>query len=336
MSENTHNQKEVFDITIIGAGPTGLFGAFCAGLRGMKTKIIEALPQPGGQLTILYPEKFIYDVPGFPRVLAKDLVKALTEQAYQFHPTLCFEERVQSLQHLEDGIIRLETNKDEHLTRTVLIAAGIGAFHPNKLDRPGVAEFEGRGVYYFVQKKALFRDKRVLIVGGGDSAVDWALTLKDWAKEVTLIHRRDQFRALESSVTELMNSPVKVKLFWELKEIHGNHQIEAATIFHNKTGEEETIPVDAVLLFLGYKADMGPIKDWGLEVDNRHILVNGRMETNLPGVYAAGDIAKDTHSVYLNLIATGFAQATIAVNCAKAYIDPKARVFPGHSSEKRL
>jgi thioredoxin reductase len=329
-------KHEVYDVTIIGAGPSGLFAAFYAGLRGMKTKILEALPEPGGQLTVLYPEKFIYDVPGFPKVLAKDLVKSLTEQAYQFHPTLCFEEQVLSLQRHDDGLIQLLTTRGEHWTRTVIIAAGIGAFQPNKLDRPGVAEFEGRGVYYFVRHKALFRGKRVLIVGGGDSAVDWALNLKDWAQEVTLIHRRDQFRALESSVIELMRSPVRVKLFWELEAVHGDQTVKAATIVHNKTGEKETISVDAVLLFLGFKAEVGYLKAWGLEVDNRHILVNGRMETNLPGVYAIGDIAENPQSVYLNLIATGFAQAAIAVNCAKTYLDPQARVFPGHSSEKRL
>jgi thioredoxin reductase (NADPH) len=166
--------------------------------------------------------------------------------------------------------------------------------------------------------------------------VDWALNLKDWARQVTLIHRRDQFRALESSVIELLRSPVQIRLCWELKAVYGDQQVEAAPLVHSKTGESETMPVDAILLFLGYKADMGPIKDWGLEVDNRHIVVNGYMETNLPGVYAAGDIAKDPHSVYLSLISTGFAQAAIAVNCAKARLDPQARVFPGHSSEKRL
>lgn len=330
------DQREVFDITIIGAGPTGLFGCFYAGLRGMKTKVIEALPEPGGQLAILYPEKFIYDVPGFPRILAKDLVRELTEQAFQFHPTVCWNERVQDLWRDKEGLLHLRTDVDEHLSKTVLIAAGIGAFHPNKLDRPGVAEFEGKGVYYFVQQKAALRDKRVLIVGGGDSAVDWALTLKDWAKEVTLIHRRTGFRALESSVVELMNSPVHVKLHYELKEVGGNEHVEYATIFNNKTGEEETLPVDVVLLFLGYKADMSLIESWGLEGDGRHIFVNGRMETNIPGVYAAGDIALDPNSVNLNLIVTGFAQATVAVNCAKSLIDPQSRVFPGHSSEKRL
>ncbi|NOZ27509.1 MAG: NAD(P)/FAD-dependent oxidoreductase [Chloroflexi bacterium] len=336
MASENGGQREVQDITIVGAGPTGLFAAFYAGLRGMKVKVIEALPEPGGQLRVLYPEKYIYDVPGFPKILALDLIKALVEQAYQFHPTLRFEERVVSLERREDGLIRLQTNQGEHLTRTALIAAGIGAFHPNRLDRPGVAEFEGRGVYYFVREKAAFRDQRVLIVGGGDSAVDWALILKDWAREVTLIHRRDQFRALEGSVAELMRSPVRVMLSHELKALHGDNRVRAATVFHNKTGDERTIPVDAVLLFLGFKADLGPVKRWGLAVDKRHVLVNGRMETNIPGVYAAGDIARNPDTVYLNLIAIGFAQAAIAVNCARAYLDPEARVFPGHSSEKRL
>lgn len=327
---------DVYDTTIIGAGPAGLFGAFYAGLRNMRTKIIEALPHVGGQLTVLYPDKFIYDVAGYPKILSKDLVKCLAEQAFQFNPTVCLGERVGSLEYVNGDIIRLSTNVGSHHSKTVIICAGVGAFAPNKLNRPGVEKFENRGVFYFVKDKAYFRGKRVLIIGGGDSAVDWALTLNHWAQEVKLIHRRDVFRAHESSVTDLFNSGVEVRLFWELKEIHGDDKVEAATVFANQTGEEETLPVDAVLINIGFKADIGPIADWGLELNKRAIKVNGMMETNLPGVYAAGDIADPVGSVHLKLIATGFAQATIAVNCAKHYIDPQSRVFPGHSSQLRL
>ena len=332
---------EVFDITIIGAGPTGLFAAFYAGLRHMSTKIIEALPEVGGQLAVLYPEKFIYDVPGHPKILAKDLVKLLKEQAFQFHPAVCLDERVVKLEHLDAGdgqppTIRLTTSKGEHLSRTVLIASGIGAFAPNRLNVPGAKKFEGRGVFYFIRDKGFLRGKRVLVIGGGDSAVDWCLNLQHWARSVMLIHRRDVFRAHEGSVAELFASGIPIRLFWELKEVHGNEKVEGATIFNNKTGEEEFIPVDAILINIGFKADLGPIKEWGLELDKRYIKVNGRMETNLPGVYAAGDIASQEDSVNLNLIAIGFAHAAIAVNCAKNYIDPTSRVFPGHSSEMKL
>lgn len=327
---------EVYDITIIGAGPTGLFGAFYAGMRGMKTKIIDALPEPGGQLAVLYPEKYIYDVPGHPKILAKDLVKLLVDQANIFTPTFVLGERVIDLNQRNGGPFELGTDSRIHKAKSVLISGGIGAFAPNRLEAPGITKFEGKGVYYHVKDKSAFRDKRILIIGGGDSAVDWALNLKDLAKKVTLIHRRDGFRAHESSVRQLFDSDIAVGLFYELKDVYGTDSLEGATIFNNRTKEELQIPVDAVLVNIGFKADLGPVKDWGLKLDRRAILVSGNMETNILGVYAAGDIAAPENSVKLNLIATGFAQATIAVNCAKKFIDPKADVFPGHSSEMQM
>jgi thioredoxin reductase len=334
-------ERDVHDITIIGAGPTGLFATFYAGLRHMKTRLIEALPEVGGQLAVLYPEKFIYDVPGFPKILAKDLVKELAEQAFQFQPTVHLDERVENLEHLpvENGdrpLIRLTTNRGDHYSRSVLISAGIGAFAPNKLGAPGLDRFEGRGVYYFVKDKVPFRGKRLLVIGGGDSAVDWCLNMKNWASSILLIHRRDVFRAHEGSVAELFASGIPIRLFWELAEVVGDDHIEGATIFSNKTGEKEFMPIDAVLVNIGFKADLGPVKDWGLKIDKRAVVVNGRMETNLPGVYAAGDVCTQPDAVTLNLIATGFAHAAIAVNCAKTYIDPDSKVFPGHSSEMKL
>ena len=331
---------DVYDITIIGAGPTGLFAAFYAGLRGMKTKIIEALPEAGGQLAVLYPEKFIYDVPGHPKILAKDLVKGLIEQLHLFEPTIILGERVETLtrKQLEgEEVWRVGSPTKAHLTRTVVLTAGIGAFEPNRLDRPGVAQFLDRGVHYFVQDKRPFRDKRILIVGGGDSAVDWALNLKDWAKQITMIHRRDEFRAHEASLAELRTTGIPIMTFWELKRIDGNERPETATIYESRTGEEQTLEVDAVLINIGFKAALGPIESWGLEMtDKRHIHTDVFMETNLPGVYAAGDIAAMEGSVPLNLIVTGFGQAAVAANAAKTKIDPSARMFPGHSSEMKL
>jgi len=325
----------IYDVIIIGAGPTGLFGAFYAGLRGLRAKVIEALPVVGGQLTVLYPEKYIYDAPGYVKILAKDLVKNLYEQALTFNPTFVLGERVVNIRPLAGGVIQVDTDKGTHFGRTVLIAAGIGAFTPNKLNVPGIDRFEGKGVYYFVKEKSQFKDKRVLIIGGGDSAVDWALNLKDYAKKVTLIHRRDVFRAHESSVAELFRSPVEVKLFYELKEVHGKERLEGATIFNNKTGEEIFLPVDCILIQIGYKADFSFIKDWGLEMNGKGIKVNGRMETNVPGIFAAGDIADPVDSVKLNLIAVGFAQAAIAINVIKKRLDPLSPLYE-HSSEKRL
>lgn len=330
---------DLYDIIIIGGGPVGLFAAFYAGLREMKTMLLESLSELGGQLTVLYPEKFIYDVAGFPKIIARDLVKNLVEQGLYFKPTVQLDEQAETLDRIETEngpIFRLGTDKGRHFTRTILITAGIGAFAPNKLSIPNAARFDGKGVFYLVKEKTFFRGKNLLIVGGGDTAVDWALNLKDLAKHITLIHRRDQFRAHEGSVASLHKSPVEVKLFYELKEIQGNETVEGVTIFDNRNGHETQLPMDAVLINIGYKADIGPLREWGMELENRRIVVNGRMETSLPGVYAAGDIAQPKGSVYLNLIATGFGQATIAVNVAKNYIDPKSRVFPGHSSEMSL
>ncbi len=323
-------EKDLYDITIIGGGPTGLFAAYYAGLRGMRTKIIDSLDQLGGQLMALYPEKYIYDVPGFKKILAKDLARNFIEQGLQYGATVCLNERVLNL--IPGEIITLETDKGVHYSRTVVIAAGVGAFNPRKLNVPGAKEFEGKGIYYFVLNKEEFRDKRVLVVGGGDSAVDWALNLQGIAKEVTLIHRRDGFRAHEESVRQLFHSQARVKVFYEVRAFHGKDRLEAVTIFHNKTGEEETFPIDAAILALGFLANLGPIREWGLEiVNNNAIRVNSHMETNIPGVYACGDIVD--YDGKLKLIATGTGEAAIAVNYAKHYIDPSASIFPGHSSE---
>ena len=327
---------DIYDLTIIGAGPSGLFATFYAGLRQMRTKVIDALEEPGGQVAVLYPEKYIFDVPGYSRILAKDLVKSLVEQAFQYNPTVVLGERVVSL-HKNDGIIELGTDKGtRHYTKAVLVAAGVGAFSPNRLEAKGASEYEGKGVYYFVKDKNAFKDKNLLIVGGGDSAVDWALNIRDVAKKITLVHRRDVFRAHEGSVTELMESNVEVRLFYEVRSVTGDgSKVTRAVIFDNRTQAETTIDVDAILVNIGFRADLGPIKNWGLQIDGREIRVNGRMETNIPGVFVAGDIAGPLDGVKLNLIATGYAQAALAVNVAKAYVDPNSKIFPGHSSEMK-
>ena len=335
-SPNLMADDDVFDLTIIGAGPAGLFAAFYAGLRQMRTKIIDALEQPGGQVAVLYPEKYIFDVPGFYKVLAKDLVKDLVQQAFQYNPTVVLGERVTRLQR-NDGVIELGTDKGtKHLSKAVLVAAGVGAFSPNKLEAQGASDYEGKGVFYFVKDKSVFKDKRLLIVGGGDSAVDWALNIKDIAQKITLVHRRDVFRAHEGSVADLMSSSCEVKLFHEVKKVIGDgSEVTQAVIYDNRTQAETTLDVDAILVNIGFRADLGPIKDWGLEIDGREIRSNGKMETNIPGVYVAGDIAGPADGVKLNLIATGYAQAALAVNVAKAYVDPSSKVFPGHSSEMK-
>ena len=335
-------ESKVYDVTIIGAGPTGLFGAFYAGMRDMSCKLIDALPQPGGQVTALYPEKVIFDTPGFPEIIGRDLVKNLQIQASRWDTAFALGEQAQSLSRRPlpggksgDTCWAVDTDAGTHLSKSVIIAAGIGAFHPVKLDVPGVQEFEGKGLDYFVTDLQVFKDKRVLIVGGGDSAVDWALSIEPIADKVTLVHRREGFRCHESSLNKLKASSVDVKIFYELREVQGDGQVERAVVFDNRTDEDEILDVDAVVLALGFKADLGPIREWGLEtVGRRYIRVNNHMETNLAGVYAAGDLALQEGADPLNLIVIGYGQVTVAVNYAYTFVNPGAKVFPGHSSEK--
>jgi len=330
-----------FDITIIGGGPTGLFAAFYAGLRGMSTKIIDALPQLGGQLTALYPEKYIYDVAGYPKVLARDLAQNLAQQALQYDPSVHLGSKITDMQ------IRIDENsgsdkpsryfvldtKDglSHESYSILLTIGIGAFAPRKLKLKGIEKYEGKGLDYFVQDKSKFENKRLLIVGGGDSAVDWGINLHAIAESITLIHRRDRFRAHEESVKQLFDSPVTIKIPFEVKQIHGNSKVEKVTIFNNQTQDEEHLEVDHILLNLGFVADIGKIKDWGLNLTKGDIEVTSKMETSIPGIYAAGDVT--TYPGKLKLIATGFGEAATAVNNAKTYIDPSSKAFPGHSSD---
>ncbi len=326
--------QDLFDVTILGGGPVGLFAAYYAGFRTLRTKIVESLNALGGQITALYPEKWIYDVAGFPKILGRELVDNLAEQAMQYHPTVCLGETVGSLAIQPDGTLQLASDGTAHLTRTLLITAGIGAFHPKTFKNPLIDGFEGRGLYYFVRSFQDFKDRRVLIVGGGDSAVDWALGLVGIARSITLIHRRDQFRAHEDSVQKLQTSPIQLKTFYELRRLEGGSQVERAVIYQNKTNADETIEVDAVIASLGFLSTLGPIQAWGLELEHDSIRVNTRMETNLRGVYGAGDIV--TYPGKVKLIATGFGEAATAINNAAAYINPKASVFPGHSSSQEV
>jgi len=334
--------QNVFDITFIGAGPTGLFGAFYAGLREMSVKVIDALPQAGGQLITLYPEKVIIDTPGHPSILSRDLVSNLLKQAEQWGPTMCFDEHCLDLRRetisgneKSESCWVIETDRDIHYSRTVVIAAGIGAFFPVKLENESVISFEGRGIYYMVKDLDAHAGKKILIVGGGDSAVDWALALEPIAEHVTLIHRREGFRAHDTSVNCLKNSPVDVRLFNELSRVIGKKRVEGAIIFDNRTRREETLSIDSIIFALGFKADLGPIREWGLDtIGRRYIKVNSKMETNLPGVYAAGDVALQEELDPINLIVIGYGQVTVAVNYAYTVVKPGGKVFPGHSSER--
>jgi thioredoxin reductase (NADPH) len=297
------------------------------------------LPQAGGQITALYPEKKIFDTPGLPSILGRDLVKNLVEQASQWDTVFGLGEQALTLQPrpLPDGEHgwAVGTSKGERLGRAVVISAGIGAFRPVKLENDTVDRYEGRGVEYFVTDLNAYAGKRVLVVGGGDSAVDWALATEPLAERVTLIHRREGFRAHDTSVNRLKDSRVDVRLFYELRELQGDGRLERAVIFDNRSGEDQTLDIDAAILALGFKADLGPIREWGLEtIGRRYIKVNSKMETNLSGVYAAGDVALQEELDPLNLIVTGYGQVTLAVNYAYTRVRPGGKVFPGHSSEK--
>ncbi len=324
---------DIKDITIIGGGPTGLFGAFYAGLRQVSCRIIDSLPELGGQLTALYPEKDIFDVGGFPKILAKDLARNLIEQGLQFGADVVLDEEVRTLER-EGDHLRMIGRAASYLTRTILIAGGKGAFEPRHLAVPGYDELLHKGIHYAVRDPEAYRDQRVVIVGGGDSALDWALILKDKCSALTLIHRREGFRAHEASVAALEQATaegrIDLRTFHEVREIHGNGRVQGITIFDNRTDVDTMVEADAVLCFLGFKPDLGPIKSWGLEVKRNRIVVNQLMETNLPGVYAAGDVVE--YQGKIELIATGFSEATIAVNNAVHYFDPNARVNPGHST----
>ena len=329
---------DVRDVTIIGGGPTGLFGAFYAGMRGVSARIVDSLPELGGQLMALYPEKYIFDVGGFPKVSAKDLSHALIEQAMQFDPEVILDEEIREVVRERDEVLRLEGGRGNYRTRTLVIAGGKGAFEPRKLDVPGYDELLGHGVHYSVMDPESYRDRKVLLVGGGDSALDWALALKEKAARLILVHRRDRFRAHESSVERILQAErdgeVELRLFHEVQEIRGNGRVESAVVFDNRTDARTTLDVDAVLTFLGFKPDLGPILGWGLDLRRNRILVNSRMETNLTGVYAAGDIVD--YEGKLDLIASGFSEAAIAVNNAVHVVDPTARVNPGHSTSMKV
>ncbi|WP_243387720.1 ferredoxin--NADP reductase 2 [Bacillus kexueae] len=325
-----NEDQKVFDITIIGGGPVGLFTAFYGGMRQASVKIIESLPQLGGQLSALYPEKYIYDVAGFPKIRAQELINNLKEQMEKFDQTVCLEQEVQGVEKQADGIFKLTTNKEVHYTKTIIITAGNGAFQPRKLQLDEAINFENTNLHYFVDDLNKFAGKRVAVCGGGDSAVDWALMLEPIAEKVTVIHRRDKFRAHEHSVENLLNSQATVLTPFVPTELIGNERIEQLVLEEVKGDRKEVIDVDDVIVNFGFVSSLGPIKNWGLNIEKNSIVVNSKMETNIPGIYAAGDIC--TYEGKVKLIASGFGEAPTAVNNAKAYIDPNARVQPMHST----
>ena len=349
--------SHVFDVTVIGGGPVGLYAAFYAGLRQMTCKIIDSLEELGGTLTALYPEKYVYDVAGFPKIYARDLARNLIEQALEYRPTICLGEIVQTLDTLRGRapgepaevlgvlaqgatIYKITSDHGVHYTRTLIISAGSGAFSPKKLALPEAAALENNGIYYSCKSKSAFADKRVLIAGGGDSAIDWAWNLHEITRGgdgsgITLIHRRNQFRAHEESLRRMQSTKAKILTFCEIDSLITSAGVggglQGVVLWNNHTREKTTLEVDAVLVQFGFSSSLGPIEKWPLKIEKKAIVVNRLMETELPGIFAVGDVS--TFEGKLKLIVTGFGEAAVAVNVAKTRIDPHAKVFPGHSSD---
>jgi ferredoxin/flavodoxin---NADP+ reductase len=318
----------VVDVAIVGAGPTGLFAAYYAGFRGLAVAVIDALPEAGGQITAMYPEKQIYDVAGFPAIRGRDLIDNLLAQAAPFKPDYLLGRAAVRLDyHNGRPLLTLDGGEEIHCG-ALLITGGLGSFTPRPL--PAAGDFSGEGVVYFVPRLDDLAGQHVVIVGGGDSAFDWALALAPVARSVTMVHRRDRFRAHEHTVSRVRELPVRIVVNAAVTRLHGDGRVTAVEIAA-RGAEPEVLPADTVVAALGFTADLGPLTEWGLKLDKRHILVDSTMATNLPRVFAAGDITEYPGKV--RLIATGFGEAATAVNNAAVAVDPTARVFPGHSSD---
>jgi thioredoxin reductase len=323
------------ELLVVGAGPAGLYAAYYAGFRGLRTAVVDSLPEPGGQVTALYPEKMVYDVAGFPGIKGRDLVAGLVEQAARFDPVYLLGERAERLTneagHRPRPGERLSVTTDKG-TRVrcgaVVITGGIGTFTPRPL--PGGAEWEGRGLTYVVKELAAHAGQDVVIVGGGDSAVDWALALTDIASSVTLVHRRKHFRAHAASVADLQNGPTVIVTDAQVSHLEGDERLHTVHLRHTD-GEVTPHKAQSVIAALGFTADIGPLETWGIEIVDRKILVDTAMRTSVAGVYSAGDITEYAGKV--RLISVGFGEAATAVNNAATYLDPDKPLFPGHSSD---
>lgn len=317
------------DILIIGAGPVGLFTVFEAGLLKLRCHLIDALPIPGGQLAEIYPKKPIYDIPGYPSVLAGDLVKNLEEQIAPFEPTYTLGERAETIEKLEDGSFVVTTSKGtKHNAPVVAIAGGLGSFEPRKPPIKEIVDYEDKGVEYIIREPNFYKNKKIIIAGGGDSALDWSIFLTDIAKEVTLVHRRTEFRgALDSveKVKELVKKG-KIKLLTESEviEIHGKDKVESVTV-KNSTEGNKIVEVDHFIPLFGLSPKLGPIANWGLNIEKNAIVVDNATDysTNIPGIYAIGDV--NTYTGKLKLILCGFHEATIMVQSAYKLVNPDAK-----------
>ncbi|MFB4213965.1 NAD(P)/FAD-dependent oxidoreductase [Shouchella sp. JSM 1781072] len=321
--------RKVYDITIVGGGPVGMFTAFYAGMRQASVKLIESLPELGGQLQALYPEKFVYDVAGFPKVRARDLVSGLKAQMAQFDTQVCLNEEVLEVTKEEHCFV-IRTNHGNHYSKTIIITAGNGAFKPRTLKLSNEDLFKGKNIHYEITNLERFKGREVVVFGGGDSAVDWALMLEEICLKVTVVHRRDRFRAHDYSVKCLKESSASVLTPYVPIEIRGDEQIESVLVKEVKGEKHVLVEADDFIVNYGFISNLGPINDWGLDIEKNSILVNEIGETNIPGIYAVGDVA--TYRGKVKLMAAGFGEAPIAVSHAKVFIDPSSSLHGAHST----
>ncbi len=322
-----------YDLLIVGGGPVGLFAAAMAGLHGMRAAIVESLPELGGQLTALYPEKHIFDVAGFTSVTGAELAEALIAQALHYRPTLYLGTTAQTLEAGQGGGYILATSDGRLAARAILVTAGLGAFVPRRLPAEGAEAFEGRGVYYIPPALREFQGKDVVVVGGGDTALDWAWEIAQHARRVYVVHRREEFRAQPGSLDRIQQLPsVHLKAPCELRAVRGGDRLTHAVLEHLGDGGQETVEAQAVVSGLGFHAQLGPLKEWGLAFQGSHAIAAdpATMATNLPGVFAAGDIAAYPGKV--KLIATGFGDVGIAMGPIRSYLHPELKGALPHST----
>ncbi|HET9080835.1 MAG TPA: NAD(P)/FAD-dependent oxidoreductase [Trebonia sp.] len=317
------------DALIVGAGPVGLYAAYYAGFRGRSAAVMDSLPEIGGQVSAMYPEKLIYDVAGLPAVRGRDLIASLAEQAGQYEPGYLLGQEARYLDYVDGTPVVTTSSGLRVRAQFIVVTGGIGTFTPRRLD--ALAGYEGRGLAYFVPDPEEYRDRDLVIVGGGDSAFDWALSLNSLAASVTLVHRREAFRAHESLVRRVRDLAIPVITSAELTGASGDGWIDAVEVLHKRSRERTRLRAHAVIAALGFTADISALQSWGLAVSERRLAVDTAMATSLDRVYAAGDITDYPGKV--RLIAVGFGEAATAVNNAVAALDPKAPLFPGHSTD---
>lgn len=316
--------QDCYDTIIVGGGPVGLFASYYAGLRDMRVKLFDRRHELGGQITAIYPEKWVYDIPGIPAIRGKELFKNQLKQIEHYNIPIVLNEEIVLITKNRNNILRLESRTGNiHHAKTVVLCVGMGAHIPRRHDIPKLRDYDGKGIFYGVHKLEDFRGKRVLVVGGGDSALDLALTIVDECKDLICVHRSDRFNAHEETVKKLYSSNAEIRLFNELVDVGGKGRVEYVSLKDSKSGSVDKVEVDAVIIAIGLIFNLEGIKEWGIELQNNAIVVDHNRMTSIEGIYAAGDIA--TYPGKMKLIATGAAEAMEAIHHAKHYIQ---KMFP--------